>query len=38
MVRDRKNQTALDIATRYKLNEIASLIRHHDEQDLECAP
>jgi ankyrin repeat protein len=38
MIRDNENQTALDIATHYKFNEIASLIRHHDKQNMECAP
>jgi ankyrin repeat protein len=38
MIRDKTNQTALDIATHYKHNEIANLIRHHDEQNMECAP
>jgi ankyrin repeat protein len=45
MIRDKTNQTALDIATHYKYNEIANLIRHHDEQNavsncpgMECAP
>jgi ankyrin repeat protein len=45
MIRDNENQTALDIATHYKFNEIANLIRHHDQQNavsncpgMECAP
>jgi ankyrin repeat protein len=38
MIRDENNQTALDIATHRNFDEIASFIRHHDEQDMECAP
>jgi ankyrin repeat protein len=38
MIRDENNQTALDIATHRNFDEIANLIRHHDEQDMECAP
>jgi ankyrin repeat protein len=38
MIRDKTNQTALDIAMHCNFNEIASLIRHYDEQNMECAP
>jgi ankyrin repeat protein len=38
MIRDNNNQTALDIATHQNFIEIANLIRHHDEQNMECAP
>jgi ankyrin repeat protein len=45
MIRDNENQTALDIATHRTFDEIANLIRHHDEQNavsnchgIECAP
>jgi ankyrin repeat protein len=45
MIRDNNNQTALDIASHYNFDEIANLIRHHDEQNaisncpcMECAP
>jgi ankyrin repeat-rich membrane spanning protein len=45
MIRNKNNQTALDIATHYYFNKIANLIRHHDKQNavsncpgMECAP
>jgi ankyrin repeat protein len=38
MIRDNDKQIALDIATHQDFIEIANLIRHHDEQNMECAP